>query len=187
MTRDERLKKLQALSNSIPICDLYCMEAAFIPWQGQVSALLSFNPKLQQDFQGAASSVHPNPFNDESLDTMEGLRKANGIIRRIIAQAMSELELPEEKQAETPLLTDEHGAIWFFAHSTKPVRWKLLFLIASVAAGGFGAGLGLGQIEPVRSWYIQWKSPQIPQPTTPPMKPEPTAQPSSTSSPVSDQ
>ncbi len=54
----------------MPICELFCQEAAFIPWQGQVSALLGFNQKLQADFQGAANSIEHTLGDEDSLDNL---------------------------------------------------------------------------------------------------------------------
>ena len=90
---------MRTLERTIPINDMFCPEEAFIPWQGEVSALLSFKPKLQLDFQKAANSVEPTPIGEIIFDTAN-LRRANATIRRILAQAISELELPEEPLKE---------------------------------------------------------------------------------------
>jgi len=190
MTRNERLNRLQALYQTIPINDMFCSDDAFIPWQGEVSALLSFKPKLQLDFQGAANSVEPTPFGEMTLDTTN-VRRANATIRRILAQAISELELPEEplkEASQTEMkLTDEHGGWWFIAHSTNVVRWKLALLAGSASLAILLAGIGIGQIDEVRSLYIQFKNPQMPQPINHPIQPQPSAQPSSANSPVKNQ
>ena len=187
MTPSERLGRLRELEKRIPINDMFCSDAEFIPWQGEVSALLSFKPKLQLDFQGAANSIEPTPFGEVILDTAN-LRRA---IRRILAQAISELELPEEPLKEATQtdmkLTDEHGGWWFLAHSTNVVRWKLVLLCLSDSVTIFLAGIGVGQIDEVRSLYIQFKNPQMPQPISHPIQPQPTAQPSSPNSPVKNQ
>src|SRR5207249_115005 len=102
MMRKERHDKLKALLKDMPLDTMFYSEQAFIPWQGEVSALLGYNPKLQSDFQGAVNAVETqNPFGMESLDTMGNLQRPNAIIRRILAQAISELELPEEPLKQT--------------------------------------------------------------------------------------
>jgi hypothetical protein len=174
MARKERHDKLEALLIRMPLDNMFYSEQAFIPWQGEVSALLSYNPKLQSDFQGAVNAVEtPEPFGIATLDTVAKLQRPNAVMRRILAQAISELELPEElvkQTAPTEIhLTDEHGIFWFISHCTWGSRFTLIGLAVPVLATVFFAGFRLGAIESVRNLYIQWenslKSQPSPRPT----------------------
>jgi hypothetical protein len=178
MTPDERLKKLLPLWQSIPITEFGCQEAAFIPWQGKVSALLGFNPKLQTDFQGAANSIE----HTLGADTQASIRRANATIRRIIEQAINELQLavdfPEPPQAppRPPVLTHEHGIWWFVSNSTVGVRWQLIIALAGICGTSLLVGIGLGQTELIRNLYIQFHNPEIPHTINNSATPERTAQ-----------
>jgi len=169
MTRSEHFHKLSQLRLSMPINDtgLY-MEPLFIPWQGQVSALLSFNPKLKQDFQGAVASIDQIGTSTHELS----VKRAARIIRIILEQAVSELELPEPEKESHPTpatapaecLTDEHGFWWWLTHCTWPHRWQLLgFFISPFVLGAFLLGLKLGMMDEVKNLYVSFINPHASQ------------------------
>jgi hypothetical protein len=179
------MNRLRALHQQIPINDMFCSDEQFIPWQGEVSALLSFNPKLQVDFQGAANSVEPTPFGEMTLDTAN-LRRANATIRRVLAQAISELELPEEPLKETRIkLTDGQGIWWFISNSTAGVQWKLVLSALGACGAILLVGIGLGQTEFIRNLYIQFHNPEVPRAVSIPTTPQPAAHPTSANTPES--
>jgi hypothetical protein len=162
----------------MPLDTMFYSEAEFIPWQGEVSALLGYNPKLQSDFQGAVNAVETqDPFGMESLDTIGNLQRPNAVIRRILAQAISELELSEEplkqKTSTEFQLADEHGILWFVTHCTWGSRLRLIGLIAPLVGVVFFAGFRLGAIERVRSLYIQWENSLSAQPSPSPNTAQP--------------
>jgi len=191
MPPDQRLKKLRALWSSMPICESFCVEAAFIPWQGKVSALLGFNSKLQSDFQGAANSIEHTIGGEDSLENLSNIQRANATIRRIMEQAMSELELavqfpaPSQAPPGLPSLTDENGIWWFISNSTVGVRWQLILAAIGICITVLLVGIGLGQTDFIRNLYIQFHNPQMPHPTNDPTMPQPTAQPTSANTPDS--
>jgi hypothetical protein len=162
----------------MPLDFAFYDQQSFIPWQGEVSALLGYNPKLQSDFQGAVNAIESqNPFDTDNLDTMASLQRPNTVIRRILAQAISELALPEELLKQTAptefQLTNEHGILWFVTHCTWSVRWTLLSLIIGAALTVFGIGFRIGMMDAVRNLYIQYNSLPTPAPTNPPMNAQP--------------
>jgi hypothetical protein len=175
MTREERLAKLRQLRVSIPISDILFLETLFLPWQGQVSALLRYNPKLQLDFQGAIGAIQ-QADGDTSSPTF---KRATNVIRTILEQAISELELPDEpapsaKVAPTEVhLTDEHGIMWFISHCTWSARFKLAGTILTGIGIVFFAGFRLGAIESVRNLYIQWENSLKAQPSPNPTQAQP--------------
>jgi hypothetical protein len=177
----------------MPICESFCVEAAFIPWQGKVSALLGFNSKLQSDFQGAANSIEHTIGGQNSLglDNLPNIQRANVTIRRIIDQAMSELELavqfpePLQPSPSSPSLTDENGIWWFISNSTVGVRWQLILAAIGICITVLLVGIGLGQTDFIRNLYIQFHNPQMPRPINNPTTPQPTAQPTSANTPES--
>jgi len=178
MTRKERHDKLNALFGNMPLSSVSYSEHAFIRWQGEVSALLGYNPKLQSDFQGAVAAIESqNPFDTNNLDTMASLQRPNAVIRRILAQAISELELPEEPLKQTAptefQLKDEHGIMWFVTHCTWGSRLRLIGLVVSLVGAVFFAGFRLGAIERVRSLYIQWENSFSTQPSPSPTVAQP--------------
>lgn len=189
MPPDERLKNIRALWSSMPICESFCIESAFIPWQGQVSALLGFNPKLQSDFQGAASSIEHTIGGEDSLESLPSIQRANSVIRRIMEQAMSELELavqfpaPPQALPSLPSLTDENGIWWFISNSTRGAQCRFALSAISIIAAFFVAGIGLGQTDFIRNLYIQIKNPQMPPRVNNSTVAQPTAIPTSANTP----
>jgi hypothetical protein len=178
MDRFRRHVRLKELWRDTPIHENGCNYGAFLQWQGEVSALLGFNPKLQADFQGAVAAVDPNyNFATASPDEAKAQRRLCSLFATLIAQAIGELRIQEEPQiqkAHAPILTDEHGVLWFVTHCTWGTKWKMVALVASAAGAIFFAGFRLGAIERVRDWYIQWTDSLSPSKSSPSPTPLPT-------------
>src|SRR5215211_1302189 len=178
MTRKERHDKLKTLCERMPLDFAFHDQQAFIPWQGEVSALLGYNPKLQSDFQGAVNAIESqNPFDMDNLDTIGSLHRPNTVIRRILAQAISELAIPEEPPKRTAPIefvpTDEHRILWFVTHCTWGSRLRLLGLVAPLVIAVFFAGFRLGAIERARNLYMQWENSLSAQPSPSPSAAQP--------------
>jgi hypothetical protein len=118
MTRAEKQKELKRLLHDIAITDS-CTTNNFTAWQGQVAAMLAFNPALQAEFKEAVTTVPPGHLHVHGEWQEQGGPKANAAIRNVLYHAINELGLPEEvPPASVPVLSDEHGIWWFISHCT---------------------------------------------------------------------
>src|SRR2546429_7851776 len=106
MTRDERRRRLEALFEDCPVAGspprIGGYAERFYPWQGEVIAMLSYNPHLQSEFRVAIKNVITG---DHGLTgVMVNIRERSKFIQRIysvISEAIVELSLPEEQSTES--------------------------------------------------------------------------------------
>ena len=168
MTRKERRETLSGMWGDMPLNQFGISdEGKFFAWQGRISALLSFNPQLQSEFRDAIKAGPPQDFS-VSLTKYKPMYDR---IRTILAQTIEELSVPEEHAA--PVLTADHGILWFINHCTWSARLKLAGIIFTAASVVFFAGFRLGAIDRVRNLYIQWENSLSAQPTASPTPVQP--------------
>jgi hypothetical protein len=168
MTRKERCDRLRLLWKRMPLNEWgFTDEQKFFAWQGMAAALLNYNSQLQSEFRDAIKS---GPSQDYSL-LLNKYKPMCDRIYAILSEAINELSIPEESPA--PILTDEHGIVWFISHCTWSARLKLAGIILTVAGVVFFAGFRLGAIDRVRSLYIQWENSLNAQPTASPTPAQP--------------
>jgi hypothetical protein len=151
MTRKERRENLSEMWGDMPLTSRGITdEVKFFRWQGRVAPLLSFNLLLQADFRDAVNSISKQGNSSFSYKPIRDR------IYTIMAQAIEQLGLPEQPAA--PVLTADHGVLWFINHCTWSTRLKLAGIILTSAGFVFFVGFRLGAIDRVRSAYIQWEN-----------------------------
>lgn len=172
MTRAEKQKELKRLLHVIQISDS-CTTNSFTAWQGQVAAMLAFNPTLQAEFKEAVRSVPTS--NQRSMWGHENDGpKANAAIRNVLSQAINELGLPEEKAtAQQTSLTDDNNIWWFINHCTWKSRLMLSVWLLFALGTALGIGFRLGTNDWVRKRFREMITFSNPTPTAPPRATQP--------------
>jgi hypothetical protein len=170
MTRAEKQEELKRLWHDMQITE-HGVTDRFIGWQGQVVAVLGYNPGLQAEFKETVKSVPESGY----YEWRQGGAKAHREICNLLSQAINELGLQEETPL-TPVLTDEHGLLWFITHCTWRTRWALIGLalpLTALLAGVFFAGFKVGMLNEARDLYIHFMNPSSIQPISSPTPPQP--------------
>lgn len=171
MTRSERQKKLKQLWSIMQI-NQHGISDGFIGWQGQVVAVLGYNPILQAEFKEAVKSIPESGYHE----WRQGGEKAYRNVCSLLSQAINELGIPEDSPI-APSLTNEHDIWWFIHQCTMRSRIKLLLWLigALVAVVGiaFGVGLKLGMNNWVRKRYVEIMTFTNPTPTASPTNTHP--------------
>jgi hypothetical protein len=163
MTRQEKQKELKRLWNTMQITK-DGISSGFTAWQGQVVAMLAYNPGLQSEFKETVKSV---PVDAGYHEWRQYGVKAYTDICNLLSQAINELGLPEEKSARESI---KDAGLWeFLTHCSWPTRMALLGFLCGV----FIAGFRVGMMDEARTLYVNFMNPHSAQPQTSPTPPQP--------------
>lgn len=170
MTRQEKQKELKRLWKTMQITK-HGISDNFTGWQGQVVAMLAYNPGLQAEFKETVKSV---PVDARYHEWEQFGTKAYTHICNLLSQAINELGLPEETPpGPATTLTDEQGAWWFLSHCSWKARWAMFAFFAPVLIAAFILGFNLGMMDEVKALYVSFKNPHTAQPQSSPTPPQP--------------
>jgi hypothetical protein len=172
MTREERYERLKAMWKNMPVDEWGCDETKFMSWQGMASTLLSYNSTLQAEFRDAVKSRSDG---SGSMLISQDAKQTYDHICAVLSEAVNELSIPEEPVA--PILTDEHGILWFVSHCTWKSRLVLLAWLTGAAITVLGIGFRFGVTDIGKDLYRQYMTLPAQHPTVPPTTAQPTASP----------